>query len=204
MSSFPSGIPSTKSEAGVQSGRDVEPTTASLSLPPLSSIDPLQRFTSHPSQDPGLSKGLPPPGLPPISQYHRPQLPGISQYHITSSNPPLGHASATGHPAVQVDCLPHPTSLPIAPSGSHRLLSGGRHKKEVKRRTKTGCMTCRRRRIKVSHLLLTLKRGAKDGCGFAQKTNTKIEGQVLAPDSSGSGLCPPGCHLNLNLNLNGH
>ncbi|ERF73492.1 hypothetical protein EPUS_04115 [Endocarpon pusillum Z07020] len=149
MSSFPSGIPSTKSEPGVQSARDVEPTTASLSLPPLHSIDPLQRFTPHPSQDPGLSKGLPPPGLPPISQYHRPQLPGISQYHITSSNPPLGHGPATGHPAGQVDGLPHPTtSLPIAPSGSHRLLSGGRHKKEVKRRTKTGCMTCRRRRIK--------------------------------------------------------
>ena len=153
----------------MQSARDVEPTTASLSLPPLRSIDPLQRFTAHPSQDAGLSKGLPPPGLPPISQYHHPQLPGISQYHITSSNPRLGHGTATGHPTVQVDCLPHPTSLPIAPSGSHRLLSGGRHKKEVKRRTKTGCLTCRRRRIKVSHLLLRLKRGAKDGCGFARK-----------------------------------
>ncbi|KAH8785984.1 hypothetical protein F5883DRAFT_94731 [Diaporthe sp. PMI_573] len=28
-------------------------------------------------------------------------------------------------------------------------LSGGRHKKEIKRRTKTGCLTCRKRRIKV-------------------------------------------------------
>lgn len=31
----------------------------------------------------------------------------------------------------------------------NKLLSGGRHKKEVKRRTKTGCLTCRKRRIKV-------------------------------------------------------
>lgn len=31
----------------------------------------------------------------------------------------------------------------------NKMLSGGRHKKEVKRRTKTGCLTCRKRRIKV-------------------------------------------------------
>ncbi|KAJ5722149.1 transcriptional regulator family: Fungal Specific TF [Penicillium malachiteum] len=30
----------------------------------------------------------------------------------------------------------------------NQMLSGGRHKKEVKRRTKTGCLTCRKRRIK--------------------------------------------------------
>ena len=31
----------------------------------------------------------------------------------------------------------------------NKMLSGSRHKKEVKRRTKTGCLTCRKRRIKV-------------------------------------------------------
>ncbi len=161
MSSFPSGVPSTQSESSVLSARDIEPTIPSLSLPPLRSIDPLQRLITHPSQAPGLSKGLPPAGLSPTSQYHHPQLPGISQYHLTSSGTCFGHRPATGQSTVQVNCLPHPISLPIAPSGSHRLLSGGRHKKEVKRRTKTGCMTCRRRRIKVSNLLLTLKRGAE-------------------------------------------
>lgn len=35
------------------------------------------------------------------------------------------------------------------PGDPNKLLSGGRHKKEVKRRTKTGCLTCRKRRIKV-------------------------------------------------------
>lgn len=32
---------------------------------------------------------------------------------------------------------------------ANKMLSGARHKKEVKRRTKTGCLTCRKRRIKV-------------------------------------------------------
>lgn len=158
MSYFPFGIPSTQSESGVQSAREIEPTVPSLNLPPPRSIDPLQQFTTHPSQGPGLSKGLPAAGLPPISQYHHPQLPGISQYHLTSSNLHFGHRPATAQSTAQVNCLPHPASLPIAPSGSHRLLSGGRHKKEVKRRTKTGCLTCRRRRIKVSHLFTDVGR----------------------------------------------
>lgn len=43
----------------------------------------------------------------------------------------------------------------------NKLLSGGRHKKEVKRRTKTGCLTCRKRRIKVSLVdeALEIKKG---------------------------------------------
>lgn len=36
----------------------------------------------------------------------------------------------------------------LPPQGDQRILSGGRHKKEIKRRTKTGCLTCRKRRIK--------------------------------------------------------
>jgi hypothetical protein len=35
------------------------------------------------------------------------------------------------------------------PGDPNKMLSSGRHKKEVKRRTKTGCLTCRKRRIKV-------------------------------------------------------
>jgi hypothetical protein len=37
------------------------------------------------------------------------------------------------------------------PGDPSKMLPGGRHKKEVKRRTKTGCLTCRKRRIKVRH-----------------------------------------------------
>jgi hypothetical protein len=42
------------------------------------------------------------------------------------------------------------------PGDPNKMLSGNRHKKEVKRRTKTGCLTCRKRRIKVSRKFATL------------------------------------------------
>lgn len=41
-------------------------------------------------------------------------------------------------------------ALPPQPAMDARAMPGGRHKKEIKRRTKTGCLTCRKRRIKVS------------------------------------------------------
>lgn len=49
--------------------------------------------------------------------------------------------------------LPDPNAMrfALAPGMAHDpriALSGGRHKKEIKRRTKTGCLTCRKRRIK--------------------------------------------------------
>jgi hypothetical protein len=47
-----------------------------------------------------------------------------------------------GHPNLQM-------RYQLPPQGDQRILSGGRHKKEIKRRTKTGCLTCRKRRIKV-------------------------------------------------------
>lgn len=39
------------------------------------------------------------------------------------------------------------------PGDPNKMLSSARHKKEVKRRTKTGCLTCRKRRIKVCAVL---------------------------------------------------
>jgi hypothetical protein len=55
--------------------------------------------------------------------------------------------------------LPDPNAMrfALAPGMAHDpriALSGGRHKKEIKRRTKTGCLTCRKRRIKVCLFLL--------------------------------------------------
>jgi hypothetical protein len=46
-----------------------------------------------------------------------------------------------------------PSSSYSLPGDPNKMLSGGRHKKEVKRRTKTGCLTCRKRRIKVCWFL---------------------------------------------------
>lgn len=40
-------------------------------------------------------------------------------------------------------------------------MSGGRHKKEIKRRTKTGCLTCRKRRIKCDEAHPTCKNCGK-------------------------------------------
>ena len=37
-----------------------------------------------------------------------------------------------------------------AQGADERIMAGGRNRKEIKRRTKTGCLTCRKRRIKVN------------------------------------------------------
>lgn len=96
--------------------------------------------------------------LPPI---HQGALPAQPQYGA--------------HPAAYVPAPPYapyqnggmqPMPMPpnVAPNGQNgmmrypipqvpvdsRTVTTGRHKKEIKRRTKTGCLTCRKRRIKVS------------------------------------------------------
>jgi white-opaque regulator 2 len=147
------------SGTSVQPVRTIEATTSSLNLPPLRCIDPLQRSTDQHTQGPGLTTQLRSARLPPISQYP-PQLAAVTHHNsINSGYSPLNHHGSGTPSAVQMNLLPHPTLLPIAPSDSYRLLSGGRHKKEVKRRTKTGCLTCRKRRIKVGHLSLSFRFG---------------------------------------------
>jgi hypothetical protein len=120
----------------------------------------------------GANMSLPPLNLPPIrlqdgQQQPPPQAqPQQPQQNMGSPLPPPPHAmqSYYAHPA-------HPHAPPgqqmmanMGPAqfnaamryqlppqhGDQRVLSGGRHKKEIKRRTKTGCLTCRKRRIKVS------------------------------------------------------
>ena len=58
--------------------------------------------------------------------------------------PPMAAASANG---MRYLIPPQPAPL------DQRAMSGARGKKEIKRRTKTGCLTCRKRRIKVCHSL---------------------------------------------------
>jgi hypothetical protein len=53
------------------------------------------------------------------------------------SNAPNGHSGIMRYP------IPPQAPMDV------RQMSGGRHKKEIKRRTKSGCLTCRKRRIKV-------------------------------------------------------
>ncbi|KAL8770058.1 MAG: hypothetical protein Q9209_004096 [Squamulea sp. 1 TL-2023] len=93
-----------------------------------------QQGTQHPPQQqqvgqPQMSAPLPPP----MNSYY-PGIPG-------QSLPPPQHMNVTSDPNQQ------PMRYPLPPSDG-RMMSGGRHKKEIKRRTKTGCLTCRKRRIK--------------------------------------------------------
>jgi hypothetical protein len=57
------------------------------------------------------------------------------------------------HPGQGMTSSPHMMRYAPIPQGDQRMMSGGRHKKEIKRRTKTGCLTCRKRRIKVSKII---------------------------------------------------
>jgi hypothetical protein len=118
----------------------------------------------------GANMSLPPLNLPPIrvqdgQQPPPPQQQQAQQQPMGSPLPPPPHGMPQyyGHQA-------HPHAPPnqqmmanmgpaqynpgmryqLPPQHEQRVLSGGRHKKEIKRRTKTGCLTCRKRRIKVS------------------------------------------------------
>ncbi|KAK0620927.1 hypothetical protein B0T14DRAFT_497353 [Immersiella caudata] len=63
--------------------------------------------------------------------------------------PPMGYYSVPSH-AYGIHADPNAMRFAMAPgmADPRIALSGGRHKKEIKRRTKTGCLTCRKRRIK--------------------------------------------------------
>ena len=144
-------LPSTNGIADVQPTCNIQTTASSLNLPPLRSIDPLRQFASHPSQGPELSGQGPALGLPPFAR-SRQHLDGAHQYYGVSPGCHVRSYRDSGAPVAQTNLLPYPSQVPIATPQSHRLMSAGRNKREIKRRTKTGCRTCRKRRIKVRHL----------------------------------------------------
>lgn len=114
------------------------PQGANMSLPPLN-LPPIRLQDGQPQPPPQGQQGPPPMGspLPP------PQHGGMSQYYAHQGHP-QGQQMGMG----SAQHLQMRYQLP--PQGDGRMMSGGRHKKEIKRRTKTGCLTCRKRRIKVS------------------------------------------------------
>ncbi|KKK25087.1 C6 finger domain protein [Aspergillus rambellii] len=81
---------------------------------------------------------------------HIPQAPIGSP--MPSNMPPMASVSQymAGYPTnvSQMGMSPGAQMRYQLPGDPNKMLSGGRHKKEVKRRTKTGCLTCRKRRIK--------------------------------------------------------
>lgn len=100
------------------------PTSASATLPMDNCT--VQTPQSQSGQVPQAPIGSPMPlSMPPMSL--------VDQYMQSYPANPMG--LATSHRQLAGD--------------TGKMLSGSRHKNEVKRRTKTGCLTCRKRRIKV-------------------------------------------------------
>jgi hypothetical protein len=120
----------------------------------------------------GGNMALPPLNLPPIrlqdgqQQQQQPPQQQQQQQQMGSPLPPPPHGMPQyyghqGHPHAppgqqmmgNMGPAQYNTAIRYQLPPQHndtRVLSGGRHKKEIKRRTKTGCLTCRKRRIKVS------------------------------------------------------
>ncbi|KAL9606596.1 MAG: hypothetical protein Q9179_000250 [Wetmoreana sp. 5 TL-2023] len=114
----------------------------SLNLPPIRTMDGRpqsqqgQQAPQHQSQQQVGQPQMGAPLPPPMGSYY-PAMPG-------QSLPPPQHMSVTSDPN-------QPMRYPLPPPDG-RMMSGGRHKKEIKRRTKTGCLTCRKRRIKCDEV----------------------------------------------------
>jgi hypothetical protein len=132
----------------------LQPSTASISLPPISSID-FHTQLAHRSS-PEVVQPLPPP--PPAPRV-LPPLPYPYARHAAPPPPPpppsIPHdymSSRPIYPGLSSSYQPMPVRMPLpSTSDPNLIVAPPRHKaKEVKRRTKTGCLTCRKRRIKVS------------------------------------------------------
>ncbi|KAF2018704.1 hypothetical protein BU24DRAFT_458448 [Aaosphaeria arxii CBS 175.79] len=112
------------------------PQGSNMSLPPLN-LPPIRGLQDGQSQQPPQ----PQHGQQPMGSPLPPPPHGMAQYY------PHGHAPPPGQSMPMAGGL-HQIRYPLPPQADQRILSGGRHKKEIKRRTKTGCLTCRKRRIK--------------------------------------------------------
>jgi hypothetical protein len=102
-----------------------------MNLPPMRSVDGQSQAQSASQQAPQQNGDPLPQAVQPMQAYYP---------------PPQGMQ----HPGQGITSSPHMMRYAPIPQGDQRIMSGGRHKKEIKRRTKTGCLTCRKRRIKVS------------------------------------------------------
>ena len=126
-------------------------TLPSINLPPIRGVD------GH-----SPTQGPPGPNQPGVPSMHPPQ--GM-YYPPPGQHPMLPPSQLGGAPPPHMMRYPIPTQGPDA-----RMLAGRGQKKDIKRRTKTGCLTCRKRRIKVSTgvaSLLLFARGARTlWCGW--------------------------------------
>ncbi|KAL9108875.1 MAG: hypothetical protein Q9227_006406 [Pyrenula ochraceoflavens] len=130
----------------------------SMHLPPIRSIEPRQGQPLQPQtpiQTP-YPQVVPPqmpgyhPHMGPMSPYYpqAPMHPGYVPVQLAPGEQPAMHPASTIPPPPPGRW---PQGLPLPPDHRTGDIARGRNKKEVKRRTKTGCLTCRKRRIKPQH-----------------------------------------------------
>ncbi|OAL37022.1 hypothetical protein AYO20_03791 [Fonsecaea nubica] len=132
----------------------LQASTAPISLPPISSIDFHTQVAHRP--EPEVVQPLPPP--PPAPQRVLPPLPypySVRPAPAPVPPPPVPHEymqSRPIYPGIPSPYQQMPGRMPLPSTTDPNLIvATPRHKaKEVKRRTKTGCLTCRKRRIKSS------------------------------------------------------
>jgi len=144
-------------------GPNMAPRPPSINLPPIRLQDgqqqpqQQQQQQQQQPQQQQQQQQPPPPPPPPPQQPPPPAQPSagsplapphvMPQYYAHPGHAPTPlHIPNNSMGPAQFNAMRY--QLP--PQGDARVLSGGRHKKEIKRRTKTGCLTCRKRRIKVS------------------------------------------------------
>ncbi|KAK1780180.1 hypothetical protein QBC45DRAFT_324317 [Copromyces sp. CBS 386.78] len=147
----PAGMPPGAQYAyGAQAVAHVDPyRTNQTALPSMRSFDHAQQQQQqHPQHQMPLPNHMTVSMAPNQMSYYAPMHPAY-QMHPSQG---VVHYALTG-------LTPDPR---IA-------LSGGRHKKEIKRRTKTGCLTCRKRRIKCDEAHPTCnncKKSKRDCLGY--------------------------------------
>ena len=152
-----------------------QPSPKMQSAPPLPPVQQHQQYYGAPngqqlssSDYRGSPPGAVPMSLPSIQHCEGANMQSQPQYlppsHMNGA-PAMMHAQAYNSNMVQYQPQQMAPTMPSnAPNGHNgmmrypippqapmdvRQMSGGRHKKEIKRRTKSGCLTCRKRRIKV-------------------------------------------------------
>jgi hypothetical protein len=119
--------------------------------PPLHNGDPYRQ--------PGSMAPVHPVNLPPL------RIDGHIQHHQAYSQPQqpqMPSPPMTGYYTQAPQVMYHGQHISHMQAGPYRtygipITHTRSNKKEIKRRTKTGCMTCRKRRIKVSLMCPTMR-----------------------------------------------
>ncbi|KAI0457566.1 hypothetical protein F5B21DRAFT_84202 [Xylaria acuta] len=118
-------------------------TNNAMPLPSMRTFDPVQQQSQ---QQQHMTMAMP---VSPV-----PSVPGQQPLSYYGQQVPMSSMAGNPYASLSPDVMGQRYALP---PGGPAVLTAGRHKKEIKRRTKTGCLTCRKRRIKCDELHPTCK-----------------------------------------------